>query len=378
MVKKKMEFILLFTSYLALVVGNRFKKSTIPPALLQGLGALVLLIMGILLSTPVNVPMMVGALVLVGILVRSLVPLPNHVREQWDISSETMTMLTITGIAAYEVGGLWMSLVSIAVLLPLVYVMPSIISAQGYDRGIVAKAAEYSRYAYGDVRRNDQSTYVYAKDTGTLAGVSVTDDVVVVFFSGSVSLLDFTQTNVDVASIDFPSDIPCDIDVRGSKVHRGFWEAYKSVRTDLMVLLTNTSLTHANISKVLVTGHSLGGALASLAIVDVCALFSDISLVTFGAPQVGNKTWAGMVEQVVPRHKMVRVTTTFDPVPRSLGTIFRHPNGIHVLFDSPPNPAVAHDPETYMAMAHPTKRYWIYTVVTILVMILIATVHHVN
>jgi hypothetical protein len=374
MLKKKIDFILLFVSYLALVAGDRFKASPIPPALLQGMGALVLLVMGILLRTPVNVPMVVGVLVLMGIVVRSLVPLPDQVKEQWDISSETMALLTVTGIASYEVGGLWLSLVSIVVLLPLVFVMPASLS-RGGDPKTIAQAAEFSRSAYGDARRED-SSYVYSKDTGTLAGVSVQDDKIVVFFSGSASLLDFTQTNVDVASIDFPSDIPCDIDVRGSKVHRGFWQAYSSVRTRLMVLLTSTSLTHVDISKVLVTGHSLGGALASLAIADVCALFKDITLVTFGAPQVGNNTWATMVEGVVPREQVLRITTTFDPVPRSLGTIFRHPNGVNVLYDSPPSPMVAHDMKTYMAMSNPTKWYWTYLVVTIVVMILIVTVHH--
>jgi len=373
--KKKTDFILLFVVYLAAILGDRAKTGAVSPMLLQGLGALVLLVMGILLNTATNVPIVVGVLILVGMLVRSLTPLPPTVGEQWDISMETMATLTVTGIAAYEVGGLWLSLVSIVIALPLVYVLPQVFGAGAVDMNIVRQGANFSRYAYGDVRK-DESNYVYSQGTGTLAGVSVDGDSIVVFFSGSASLLDFTQTNVDVASIDFPSDIPCDIDVRGSKVHRGFWQAYQSVRKELMVLVTNVSLTNVDISKILVTGHSLGGALASLSVVDMCALFNDVTLVTFGAPQVGNTTWANMVEQIVPRSKMIRVTTTFDPVPRSLGAIFRHPYGTNVLFDSQPNPMGAHQMETYAKMIKPAGQYVLYVLITVLIMTLIITFHH--
>lgn len=373
--KKKLEFVLLFALYLGMTVWDHIKKPG-QQQLYHAAGGVILVLMGLLLSNPfTSVPTLVGVFILLGLLFRMTLPLPQHTEEQWDKTSDTMILMTVTGITAYEVGGLWLSLLSILVVLPLINVLPAAIGGKDYDTGLVAKASMFSRYAYGDVKKL-KSKYVYNQETGTLGGVSVDKDMIVIFFSGSTSLQDFSRTNIDVASIPLPGNGPCDIDVSGARVHRGFWSAYESVRNQLMVLLTDVAMTQVNIKHVLITGHSLGGALASLCVVDVCALFENISVVTFGAPQVGNATWTALVKNLVPPQKMIRVTTMFDPVPRSLGTIFSHPEGIHVLFDSPPNPYTAHDPGTYMQMAHPTSSYWLYITVTLIVMILIATVHH--
>lgn len=49
-------------------------------------------------------------------------------------------------------------------------------------------------------------------------------------------------------------------------------------------------------------GHSLGGALATLAAFDIAKELQlrDISVVTFGAPRTGNRAFAREYEQYVP------------------------------------------------------------------------------
>lgn len=74
------------------------------------------------------------------------------------------------------------------------------------------------------------------------------------------------------------------------KVHRGFLEQYLSIHTDIMKHLTSV-INYTN--NIIITGHSLGGALAT-----ICAVYLkenpnlnkyNISVYTYGSPRVGNK-----------------------------------------------------------------------------------------
>jgi predicted lipase len=72
----------------------------------------------------------------------------------------------------------------------------------------------------------------------------------------------------------------------GAEIHKGFAAAYFSVRTEIFGYFQRSSL-----QQVIVTGHSLGGALATLGAVDLQYNFTGqfaIALYTFGAPRVGN------------------------------------------------------------------------------------------
>ena len=81
-----------------------------------------------------------------------------------------------------------------------------------------------------------------------------------------------------------PSDI---------RVEKGFLEAYESVRIPTLAMI---ELAHANCGancSLLFTGHSLGGAMASLAAAEVAAAGKyQVQLYSYGSPRVGNKAWA--------------------------------------------------------------------------------------
>ena len=83
----------------------------------------------------------------------------------------------------------------------------------------------------------------------------------------------------------------------GAKMHRGFVDAYFSVRDQIHAYLRSHPVTN-----VTVTGHSLGGALATLCAVDVQYNFSTIAieLYTFGSPRVGNGGFRDSFNQRVP------------------------------------------------------------------------------
>ena len=66
------------------------------------------------------------------------------------------------------------------------------------------------------------------------------------------------------------------------------------------------------------TGHSLGGALATLAGMDLIKAGFDTSCYNYGSPRVGTIGFSSFVGTIMT--DMWRITHTRDPVPHSPGT----------------------------------------------------------
>jgi predicted lipase len=82
------------------------------------------------------------------------------------------------------------------------------------------------------------------------------------------------------------------------RVHKGWSELYKeTVRNHLHYLVKDRKP-----KNIIVTGHSLGGALATLCSVDLQYNFPSIEIacVTFGSPKVGNKSFIESFNKRVP------------------------------------------------------------------------------
>ncbi len=98
----------------------------------------------------------------------------------------------------------------------------------------------------------------------------------------------------------------------GALMHRGFVAAYFAVREQIHDYINNYA-----VSSVVTTGHSLGGALATLCAVDIQYNFSDkvttIEAYTYGAPKVGNDGFRDSYNERVP--KSYRVVHGMDIVP---------------------------------------------------------------
>ena len=89
-------------------------------------------------------------------------------------------------------------------------------------------------------------------------------------------------------------------------VHRGFQLQYVSLRDELRQTVSEY-LENVNPSEILITGHSLGGALANLCAIDLTFnkinFESDdikpIKVITFGAPKVGNFEFRKIMDENV-------------------------------------------------------------------------------
>ncbi|KAF0685696.1 Aste57867_22443 [Aphanomyces stellatus] len=130
-------------------------------------------------------------------------------------------------------------------------------------------------------------------------GVVFVDDMhrIVVAFRGTASTANaITDLTYNFVAPDLWTDDHPDI-----RLHAGFWAAYCSVRDQLHAVLG----THAD-KPWHFTGHSLGGALATIAAFDAGRHFHrHVTMYNYGSPRVGNHAFAKVFSQYVTGFRVV-------------------------------------------------------------------------
>lgn len=97
-------------------------------------------------------------------------------------------------------------------------------------------------------------------------------------------------------------------------VGSGWLAAYGAVRPFLLGNLTDIGCRKG--SRLFITGHSLGGAAAQLAMYDLAGKGYRVQRsYVFGSPRAGNNAWAGAFEERLGTKAVFRVTHRQDPVP---------------------------------------------------------------
>lgn len=99
----------------------------------------------------------------------------------------------------------------------------------------------------------------------------------------------------------------------GFQVHQGFYYAFDSILTDLRKFTAKMQ----GVNVVHCIGHSLGGAIATLAAdwLKANSGVSSVKLYTFGSPRVGLETFAEKCASRVKPENIYRVHHKTDPVP---------------------------------------------------------------
>ena len=76
-------------------------------------------------------------------------------------------------------------------------------------------------------------------------------------------------------------------------------EAYQAIRKNLHKILISVLEKYPYINTIVIVGHSLGGALATIAAIDLRNLLMHKNIITeshtFGAPHVGNKAFSNLL-----------------------------------------------------------------------------------
>ncbi|MDD2660637.1 MAG: lipase family protein [Methylococcales bacterium] len=160
------------------------------------------------------------------------------------------------------------------------------------------------------------------KDTDTQLFIAHSGTAIVIAFRGTANIIDW-MNDAKVGFVDEPH----------GKVHRGFNAALDSVWKEIIETLQHTQIYAQSLW---VTGHSLGGALATLA---AARLSLDMhkpinGIYTFGQPRVGDRQFSREVDSEL-KHRFFRFVNNNDIVtriPTRLGT-YNHAGSV-CFFDA--------------------------------------------
>lgn len=154
---------------------------------------------------------------------------------------------------------------------------------------------------------NVQVEHVYR---GTVSGVLFRDDdhrEIVVALKGTTSdeewLMDFKIYPMPYHFLSkrkkgWRKYFSFDSDCRGCTVHKGFYDGSKEIYDNMFAQIAELAHAYPDYSLV-VTGHSLGGAIAPIIANELLFLPADrtITVISFGSPKIGNKLFAKWVDE---------------------------------------------------------------------------------
>lgn len=142
--------------------------------------------------------------------------------------------------------------------------------------------------------------------------------------------------------IEQPQAVKSVIEGDGVQVHSGFLDVYMDMRDALLDSLKDAP------AQICITGHSLGGAMAQLALSDIATSMPEVSLntVVFGCPRVGNQAFASHINELPQSNHFVMVANTSDLVtdiplsvqptlvPAGEPLLYVHPENTHSFTDN--------------------------------------------
>lgn len=137
-----------------------------------------------------------------------------------------------------------------------------------------------------------------------------TNDIIVAF-RGSYDFMNW-YSDFDYFMIPYPnSGAP-----QGAQVHGGFYNAYQSL-ADQVFSSVQTLLKERPTASLTITGHSLGGAMATFAAVQAKELkiTNKINFYSYGSPRTGNPQFADYIMTLYPNGAYQRVVHYDDIVP---------------------------------------------------------------
>jgi len=128
---------------------------------------------------------------------------------------------------------------------------------------------------------------IYDQSSNNFGFVGYTRNEIVVTFRGTVvtSIKNWIK-DLQFATTQLPSA------PKNVEVHVGFLKSWNSLKNGIITAV-GRAVERTGFTKIMITGHSLGGAIGTLASVDLLSIFrnSSISLWTYGCPRVGNSAW---------------------------------------------------------------------------------------
>ena len=204
------------------------------------------------------------------------------------------------------------------IILILLFLAINTVFANEYDEMLAKTALNISQSSYClDTSSNwecatcsvNNKYQKLIQDNGeqVVIGYNIDYDTTFVGFRGSANTQNWID-NLHVAQIQ-------PYDNTNISVEKGFYNLFMSLENDIIEEINDVS-TKYKTSKLLITGHSLGGALSTLLAFDLLYVRNSdmaIQLITFGSPRVGNEDFVSIFNNY-PIYSN-RVTHYYDIVP---------------------------------------------------------------
>ena len=144
--------------------------------------------------------------------------------------------------------------------------------------------------------------------SGGLALIVEKDDILFVTYRSTHAKTKKEYTKNVITDLDGAMVEADWISSEGVFVHRGFDSEYDRFRNTMLEIINDKKP-----SKIIVSGHSLGSALATLSALDLSMNYGyDVSLVSMGGPRVGNKEYRELMDNYVKDN--YRIYIPEDPI----------------------------------------------------------------
>jgi hypothetical protein len=194
------------------------------------------------------------------------------------------------------------------------------------DKNNITKALYYSKLAY------TKSIVNPITDLGYNIQLNTDDSSeIIVYFRGT----DNDKNKItDITIIDEKYYINSNQYVN---IHSGFLNAYLSVKDDIFNKCID--LLNKGATKIFITGHSLGGAIAKICIFDIILninklnISSDnVSSIQIGSPTVGSNNFNNIYDMIVKN--TFEVIHINDPIPKLLNWYYKPTKNIYTVFSN--------------------------------------------
>lgn len=181
---------------------------------------------------------------------------------------------------------------------------------------------------------------------------------IILSFRGTSSRRDWFA-NIDIAPIPYEPlinlrDNQPRVVCKGCKVHRGYYNFLRKNLEDILVKIKHLKTENPDY-KVVVLGHSLGGALALLSGIEMHLMGYNPLVLTYAGPKIGNRKMMSFVDGLFDTkslqgidHGYIRVVHTRDIVPMLPPTNFFVHGGIEYFISKRYLPHLKHDVERKM------------------------------
>jgi triacylglycerol lipase len=197
------------------------------------------------------------------------------------------------------------------------------------DKDQIKKAIFYSNYAYQNSIINPLTEFGY----NVLLNKDDSSEIIICFRGTTNDKNKLSDLNI----LDSSYNINLNKSIYSIvNIHKGFLDAYLSVKDDIYIKCQK--LLNNGATKIFITGHSLGGAVAKICVFDfninnkLNISNDNISSVQIAAPTVGSNNFMYLYNANVKN--TFEVSHINDPVPKLLSWYYKSTKNIYTLFSN--------------------------------------------